>query len=650
MIGARVLLNCSGKIVDYDNTHVLLIPEFDKTRTMYINKENVNGSIKLDQTVRVVNLPGTIKVINNVNSLFTPDPIVKFEDNSDITVPFKHLAKDPLPPPFHASEANPRASVPSSQPPFHASEANPRASVPSSQPPFHASEANRRNVPMDIGNVDVVVDDSASVLDESRESIPESLDEIEHYFLWCSHGAKVGSDKTYIMECLPSIKKINYFVDSGQLLHPLSYDAEWRQNHSEIILDINRVMQKFRQPLIVNSRLINNNLNNVVSLPAMAFYGKQRVEHEYIATPMGLYYYSKQDGNFTRGKKIQELEVSGSTPIFYDGIFKYIKEFAKDNRLKGNIGVGFFCCREQHWKYNNSSIRSLSGEHQEPTHYTPLEESDSKYWFLMNLNNIRSEVRGIFESGNPGAWSALLGAMKKGCGINVLSVLGIIQQDQGREIVACLPATGTSMYKMCDYISQSFSSYKFGILRVSFDRENLQYLFSTLIDTTKISSIYYTIVKLYTKGLTPNGESNEFGHSVILVISPTGISFFDPQRSAVYNVEQLFSSKYILMDIILCNITEDSLVPKELKIGVGELRQRPAKMITGGNIIQEKNSTEKEKKEFKKLYDLLDKQNGGEKSKSKRSRKNKNKKTKKTKTTKKKSKNNRKKTIRRRRH
>jgi hypothetical protein len=432
----------------------------------------------------------------------------------------------------------------------------------------------------------------------AQPQMAESLNGLEHYFLWCSHGMRVSSDQFYRMECLQSVQKMNFFIDSGRILYPSNYDSEWSSKYYEIILDIHRIMQKYRQPLVVTCNLDNESQRPVVTLPSMAFYGRQQSDAPYIFDAMGLYHYEKQpDGKFARGTKIQNVTVSGTEPLFYSDIFKSIKDYINIRRLEGNIGIGFFCCREMHPWYPHSTTRLLSGNYVEPAKYVPLEESDPKYWFLMRPDDIRSEFRYIFESGDASKWTALLQTKRKGCGINVLSILGFLDQHQGREIVACLPATGTTMFKICDYISTRYTGYKFGILTVGLTQYNIKNLIASLL--TLSDTKYYTIVKLY-QSVEHNGQPSEVGHTVILVISIAAIIFYDPQNSRTYQIEELIPFGYVVMDIILCNSNLGDSSRKMFSIQV-PLKQRPAKWLSGGQISEENTQ-----KGFKELYDFLD--------------------------------------------
>ena len=432
----------------------------------------------------------------------------------------------------------------------------------------------------------------------AEPQMPESLNGLDHYFLWCSHGTRVSSDQFYRMECLPSVQKMNFFIDSGRILDPKIYDPEWSSKYYEIILDIHRITQNYRQPLVVTCSLDNESQRPVVTLPSMAFYGRQPRDPDYIYDAMGLYHYEKQsDGKFSRGTKIQSVTFSGSEPLFYSDIFKYIKDYINTRNLKGKMGIGFFCCREIHSRYLHSTTRLLSGNYVEPAKYVPLEESDPKYWFFMRPDDIRSEFRHVFESGDASKWTALLQTRRKGCGINVLSILGFLDQHQGREIVACLPATGTTMFKICDYISTRYTGYKFGVLTVGLTQYNINNLIASLL--TLSDTKYYTIVKLY-QSAEHNGEPSEVGHTVILVISRAGIIFYDPQNSTTYRIEGIIPLGYVVMDIILCNSNFHDSSVKMFSVPV-PLKQRPAKWLSGGQISEENTQTD-----FKELYDFLD--------------------------------------------
>lgn len=420
-------------------------------------------------------------------------------------------------------------------------------------------------------------------MDIVETELPDTLSGIQHYFLWVSHGYKLGSEQSYKIECPPSVSKMNFFIESGYIMRPLVHDRTWENKYSEIITDIHRVINTFRQPTTVMCKLDVESQKQTTSLPSLVFYGRQQqIEPEYIYKPMGLYHYEMQaNGSFSTGTKVTGIpEDISSPPIFYSDIFKIIKDYIKSQKLQGSIGIGFFCCRSQHPIYETSTIRHLSGDYVEPVKYVPLEPTDNKYWFLMTLNDIDAKYRYIFETGDQTKWTALLQSKRKGCGINVLSILGFINQDQGREIVACLPATGTTMYKICDYISQRYPGLKLGIYNLLLNVGNVIHSFETLL-TLSAESNYCTIVKLYTS-LEHDGEPSEVGHTIILVINRGTMVFYDPQQSRIYYLPQLLEFGYVSMDIILCNSNAGD--PSRHNIAYPlQLKVRKSKWIAGGS-------------------------------------------------------------------
>lgn len=52
----------------------------------------------------------------------------------------------------------------------------------------------------------------------------------------------------------------------------------------------------------------------------------------------------------------------------------------------------------------------------------------------------------------PQDWEALAEMKHQGCGLNVLSFFGIIEENEAREKVVCLNLKGTSIFKIVDYI------------------------------------------------------------------------------------------------------------------------------------------------------------------------------------------------------
>jgi len=423
------------------------------------------------------------------------------------------------------------------------------------------------------------VSNHAETMEEVDTKLDGTLTGIQHYFLWLSHGLRIGSDQFYKTECPPSISKINFFIEPGFNIYPTFYDSRWSSQHSQLILDIDWVMKTFRQPTRVECRLDLESQKQTTMLPAISFYGRERGDPEYIYEPMGLYHYEMQANGSFSGRKIMSIPENIGA-LFYSDIFAYIRKYLESNHLEGSMGLGIFCCRSQHPQYRMSTIRHLRGDYKEPEKYIPLEQSDNKYWFLMTIDNIGKTYRHIFDIGDPTQWSAFLQTKRKGCAINVLSVLGFMNPDQGREIVSCLPVTGTTMYKICDYISQSYPGLKFGVYNLLLNQENIAITFDALVTITPEIK-YYTIVKLYDK-LEHKGEPSEVGHTVILGIVRGNLFFYDPQNSTTFNLQELLKHGYVSIDIIMCNNNAGDVLRHNILRDL-PFKVRNQKYISGGS-------------------------------------------------------------------
>ena len=132
-------------------------------------------------------------------------------------------------------------------------------------------------------------------------------------------------------------------------------------------------------------------------------------------------------------------------------------------------------------------------------------------------------------------WSGLAGIKQQGCGLNVLSLYGLIEENKAREMVVCLDMKGTSIYKIVDYINNyadRIGSINVGymICRLPF-LYGINWLYFFIQQQHSIKGGY--IFKMYKDFYQKNtNKFSQIGHTVSFFKDTSGNIFFvDPQQS-----------------------------------------------------------------------------------------------------------------------
>jgi hypothetical protein len=497
---------------------------------------------------------------------------------------------------------------------------------------------NNNDIPMEIEEVI-----PSPINQVPRQINHEFLEEnnFTDFFVWASHGSQIGNEYVYPMTCPKNTTTINFFIDPDIVLYFKPEDAPM---YKEIFKDINLIISKYR-PISI-SKCSNKYGPNTTLLPAMVFHTSVQNDHSIIIDTIGLYHFKKRDGKFILERRVLDnnsmKQVMPDFNITYSKIWSYLNKYIQDNIPNSICGLGLWCCRSPHYayQYTGSNIPGRKMVEYPKTHrFNEWNRNEPIYGFLLPEQSLPPEKQAVLK--NPNLWSAFLGAKHQGCGINVLSVLSIIPENTGREMVACLPITGSTIFKLCDYIYDNIiketrrNDISMAVGR--FILNDLPKVFqSVFVDTNNPqlnNTIWYTPIKVYKEDyFNKNGTQvrSEIGHSMILSIRFSEypgqnrfiLTFIDPQQSNFLTPEYVLSN-YNFFDMIFINkqyMNTNFLKDFGPVLNNNYSRDRPQDIYWGGenkemtleefkqensDILVNKELSQKEIEDSEKKYDAL---------------------------------------------
>lgn len=470
---------------------------------------------------------------------------------------------------------------------------------------------------------------------------------IRHYFLLILHGINVTPTVNCInMRTGFKNSRINFFIEPNEILYTndlqLLYEHTNRPAHHDT-----GFYQYIKNTLNdkIDTDFIYSDEMGTACLPPMRFHTNDSDTPE-MKNIIGLYHFYyfvddtynvADDTSFYMNKKFygwDNFETETYSTI-YRKIATYIKETKANptNELEStvvntitdnNVDIGFFTCRqlvdEYAAEYANLSYHKGIVKKIPPGVYIPKEEPPVSAAYVSNQGH--DEVLLINYDFNLNdkihSWvGALAGVTHQGCALNVLTFFDILSQTDAREKAICLNLTGTSIFKMIDYINQVYPS-NYGVIRCGLnDALNTILAYFTLVtnrDNEAKSAIYsaltygnfheyvenlssvftrqYIILKMYDVNVskTDNTKYNEVGHTVAIAVFNGEIYFIDPQISwytKSNNADELKATivekypQFNYCDLIIHNIGEFQpfMLTAELPF---EFRARPETLSFGG--------------------------------------------------------------------
>lgn len=273
---------------------------------------------------------------------------------------------------------------------------------------------------------------------------------IVNFFLCVCHGTNVSDDSAYYY--IPFETKFNYLV---------------MYSHPTLDESLQTFEDLFANPcsLITGScpflPITKPNGKKEVYLPPLLFAVSEYDDPE-LMKAMGVYHLQIKKNDFQNceivtGEHIHDVHsligMFGSQQFFtYSSIFKLVESYCKEHNLPlDEISLGILSCQSQLAKYLNKNTKK-----DDITTFVPklLIDNTSKYRLESSISSPHKFQMLFYPyDGNvQKEWSALGTIMTQGCAINVLSFYDIIPENEGRQRVSCLPISGTSIFKLLDYI------------------------------------------------------------------------------------------------------------------------------------------------------------------------------------------------------
>ena len=282
---------------------------------------------------------------------------------------------------------------------------------------------------------------------------------IVNFFLCVCHGTNVSDDSAYYY--IPFETKFNYLV---------------MYSHPTLDESLQTFEDLFANPcsLITGScpflPITKPNGKKEVYLPPLLFAVSEYDSPE-LMKAMGVYHLQIKKNDFQNceivaGEHIHDVHsligMFGSQQFFtYSSIFKLVESYCKTSNLPlDEISLGILSCQSQLAKYLNKNTKK-----DDIRTFVPklLIDNTSNYRLESSISSPH-KFRMLFYpyDGNvQKEWSALGTIMTQGCAINVLSFYDIIPENEGRQRVSCLPISGTSIFKLLDYIYNALEKKEF---------------------------------------------------------------------------------------------------------------------------------------------------------------------------------------------
>jgi hypothetical protein len=378
----------------------------------------------------------------------------------------------------------------------------------------------------------------------------EEEDDVVHFFLWISHGNNISSSS-------------NFYPVETKFQSVILYSKPFQE------ITTSELKELLEEPckLLVGScpRIpIENEQGRHVFLPPLVFTLNPDIQNS-----IGLYYitFNKYDkpieGEPIEGKGIKyfsriecksEIEIlynhenlvnkyGGDNFITYSQIFKLIKdECSKKNLNPKDVLLGIFSCQtniEEYSKKYTKKITDLIPRQIDTTYLTPATIFTGNQYPANSF--VSPTIIPFIEL--PSNWNALAKIKHQGCGINILSYFGIIEENYARETAVCLSIKGTSIFKIVDYINYylkkiGVNQLGYFVARYSFN-ETLDILLNFVLNY-KENDKYAIIFKMYNDDILPTGKKSHIGHTVAIFKYGQNIYYTDPQTSLVKEIDMNF--------------------------------------------------------------------------------------------------------------
>ena len=380
-------------------------------------------------------------------------------------------------------------------------------------------------------------------------------EDIVHAYLYISHGSNVSSKNNYH----PMETKFNSII-----MHSVPFESvdgneldKIRSNPCKIItgscpyIPIEDTYGKrvFLPPLLFYNSSLDR--GNFVGINSGIIYMQLKMDSDKKCSTIKNEYvnnYENNDSPFAYNHDGLIRKFGDNGRIAYSQIFKIVTDDANRRHINlEDVVLSIFSCQSKNDTYDakyDIKIKDLL-----PKRIDEMKQMNQATIFKegsLEKDKFISPTIIAFDK-LPQGWDTLGKIKYQGCGLNVLSFFGIIEENEAREKVVCLSLKGTSIFKIVDYINahslkKGITRNGFVIIRRRFDVA-LNSLFFQFFNDYKYTN-YAIIFKMYTER-DYNGKPSHSGHTVAIMKKDNELYLVDPQVGLLIklDVTKIFSQQ-----------------------------------------------------------------------------------------------------------
>ena len=305
------------------------------------------------------------------------------------------------------------------------------------------------------------------------------------------------------------------------------------------------------QKMIIDGKFKTSCVNRKITLPPLTFTIQPAdFDIDTFRILMGVWKITTKHNKFTNCEQIlnmtdwyQRLFHTNefvTLPFLLKGIYKIIEE---NNDIPSNVDVGIVSCNDQLAYKAKLGTRLRDENHASyadavvlgpliPEQSLFLNNFYTKYQFALSILTVPPNIDII---DRVSTWSPLANTTSVGCGINILALYGLIDENVGRARVCVLPTKGQSIFSIYTEFSKILTiPTKFIVIR--FDVDNAVKVLHAIIPGLLNNTA--TIIKMYKDKM--HGEKNSHvGHTISIFKLNDKYYIVDPQQRINYEIKEL---------------------------------------------------------------------------------------------------------------
>lgn len=402
-------------------------------------------------------------------------------------------------------------------------------------------------------------------------------------YLWVLHGTNISAHN-------------NYYPFDIKFRNLMFYSKPYEPIDDKTLLEFNENPCKILTGSCPIFPVKDKNNRKIVYLPPLFFSpaNGNNDDSDEMRNLMGLYKFNIKDcqtGFDDNGNnemyKIYNFEMlidqyPFGTMITYSQLFKHVLDDCKENNYDVNkVIVGIYSCQSSYEKYTNKYFEKNLATLKKPyvQNIYDIEKADIyndndinniynndinnvQFNDIIELTSVRHYLNGVRQG------EALGGITHQGCAINVFTYFDIIQdENRAREIIACLPSKGTSIFKIVDninyYIILQKNKNKNNVIYSNYENENrlikgylilrfdiqiaVKFMLKYATDSILNNNNFVIIFKLYNQ--PENYEKIHSGHTISISKINKNFYLIDPQIGLNYEINNIINEYKIGFEV-----------------------------------------------------------------------------------------------------